>query len=194
MERQVHATPSGNVVIVDAESGDAAGVVSLHRSVLEEGRYFITHSDEFGGSVEQKAALIRAFQRQENCCFFVARLGEAVVGMVSLRGGQLRRMRHVAKLEIFVATRLRGHGVGRALVDAALQWATRHPTLTKVGLSVFDDNVRAIKLYQTLGFLEEGRRPEEYREDDGTLRGDVLMYRWVDGRAAAPDGVSPGPA
>lgn len=184
MERLVRATPAGTVVVSDAEGRDAAAVVALHRAVLEEGRYFITHADEFGGSVEQKAALIRGFLRQDNCCFFVARLGEAVVGMISLRGGQLRRMRHVAKLEIFVSDRVRGQGVGRALMDAALAWATAHVEISKIGLSVFDDNTRAIALYQQLGFLEEGRRPEEYREDDGTLRGDLLMYRWVDGRPA----------
>ncbi|MFT4977125.1 MAG: ribosomal protein S18 acetylase RimI-like enzyme [Myxococcota bacterium] len=179
MRHLTHTTPAGALHIDDAIVDDAAVVTALHRSVLEEGRYFITAADEFSGSAEHKAALIRSMSRQEHCCFLVARLDEVVVGMISLRGGPLRRMRHVAKLEIFVVSQARGQGVGRALMDTALGWAADNPILQKIGLSVFDDNIRAIALYEKLGFSEEGRRSGEYREADGTLRGDVLMYRWL---------------
>jgi RimJ/RimL family protein N-acetyltransferase len=88
-------------------------------------------------------------------------------------------MRHCAKLEIMVAERSRGQGVGRRLMSAAMEWAVAHPTITKVGLSVFSENVRATKLYREFGFVEEGHRVREYRLEDGSYRDDVLMYRWV---------------
>jgi ribosomal protein S18 acetylase RimI-like enzyme len=181
------SSAGGQIIIEDGVTDDAADLVRVHLSVLKEGRYFITRPEEFAASAERKATLINAFTRQPNCCFLVARLDGAIVGMVSLRGGLLRRMKHVAKLEIFVDAAFRGHGVGRALMDVVLEWATNSAELLKIGLSVFDDNTRAILLYQVLGFQEEGRRPAEYREEDGTLRGDVLMYRWV-----TPDGQRPG--
>lgn len=174
------------IVIEDGVASDAAELIRVHLSVLEEGQFFITRPAEFAASAERKASLIEAFTRQSNCCFLVARLDGVIVGMVSLRGGLLRRMAHVAKLEIFISAAARGRGVGRALMDAVLVWAINNADLLKIGLSVFDDNTRAIALYAMLGFQEEGRRPAEYREEDGTLRGDVLMYRWV-----TPDGQPP---
>lgn len=175
------------LLVEDATAQDAAALTQLHHDVLMEDRYFITHADEFDGRVEQKRAHIERTLRQVNSCMMVARLDGTMVGVVSLYGGVLRRMQHVARLEIFVARHRRGMGVGQALMDAMLAWAIAHPTLSKISLSVFDDNERAIAMYRQRGFVEEGRRPMEYGEPDGTMRGDVLMYRWVTPDGTAPD-------
>ena len=88
-------------------------------------------------------------------------------------------MQHCGKLEIMVSARHRGVGIGRALMAYALDWA-RESVLTKIGLTVYADNERAIALYRSLGFEEEGRRPREYRLPDGSYRDDLLLYRFVD--------------
>jgi ribosomal protein S18 acetylase RimI-like enzyme len=49
----------------------------------------------------------------------------------------------------------------------------------KIGLSVFATNVNAIRLYKTLGFVEEGRQPREFKVGDGLYADNVLMYRIV---------------
>lgn len=72
----------------------------------------------------------------------------------------------------------RGRGVGRALMDRALEWASRSP-LQKLALSVYAHNAPAIALYRKLGFEEEGRRVAEYLFPDGSYRDDVLMARFV---------------
>jgi ribosomal protein S18 acetylase RimI-like enzyme len=51
--------------------------------------------------------------------------------------------------------------------------------LQKLSLAVFADNSPAIGLYRSLGFIEEGRRIGEYREEDGRLRDDLIMARSV---------------
>ena len=73
----------------------------------------------------------------------------------------------------------RGEGIGRALLAAAIAWATETEAVEKLSLSVFSDNVRAIALYEAAGFVVEGRREREYRMSDGSYRGDVLMSRFV---------------
>ena len=86
--------------------------------------------------------------------------------------------RHGLYLEdLYVSPEARGLGVGKALLDAGITWATEHPTVRKLSLSVFDDNAAAVRLYEGRGFVVEGRRPLEYREDAGSLRGDILMAR-----------------
>ena len=54
-----------------------------------------------------------------------------------------------------VAREWRGHGVGSALVAAAVEWA-RERGLHKLSLSVFPHNGAAIALYREFGFVEEG--------------------------------------
>ncbi len=67
-----------------------------------------------------------------------------------------------------VARAWRGRGVGSALLAAAIEWA-RGQTLHKLILSVFAHNAAAIALYRKVGFIEEGRRVEQYRRESGEL-------------------------
>jgi ribosomal protein S18 acetylase RimI-like enzyme len=56
--------------------------------------------------------------------------------------------------ELFVREEMRGRGVGRALLQAALErFAARG--LTEVSVSTFPDNEGALRLYRSLGFGRE---------------------------------------
>lgn len=57
---------------------------------------------------------------------------------------------------MFVDPALRGHGVGRALVEAVRKWAHGHG-LERVVLDVTHTNVPAIALYERAGFVRTGR-------------------------------------
>lgn len=171
----------GALALAVAAPEDVPDLVALHRAVLDEGEWFITTAREFVGAFDSKMRQVRDFARAPNSLFLVARRGQRLCGFLTLHGGQLERMRHVAHLEMMVHLEFRGHGVGAALLDRALAWAMANPELAKISLSVFADNQRAITLYRKAGFREEGRRSREYRLADGTWRDDLLMYRFVDG-------------
>lgn len=177
--RQVFQVPAGRLVVDRGVPADGADVLGLYERVLNEDRWFIAGVDELALDPETQGAQIGWLNRRENCVFLTGRIQRALVGAVKVTGGDLRRTQHVGRLEIFVDTSVRGGGVGRALMNAAISWAEESPRIKKLSLNVFDDNPRAIHLYTTLGFVEEGRRLGEYRERDGRLRGDVLMARPV---------------
>jgi len=157
-----------------ARGRDALPVLGLYRDVLAEGRWFATALAESSLTLE---ALEERF-RDSTQAWFVARAGHALLGWVSLTPGSLASTRHVAALELMVASGARGRGVGRALVAAALGWAADTPALEKVVLAVLADNERALRLYRDAGFAEEGRRIGQYRLG-GVWRDDVLMARPV---------------
>ncbi|MFT5685667.1 MAG: ribosomal protein S18 acetylase RimI-like enzyme [Myxococcota bacterium] len=162
--------------IEHATLSDAAELLELHRNILEEGRYFITSAEEFHDSLERQRAIMRQLISQDSSCQLLARQDGRLVGMVLIRGGFLARMAHVGKLEIFLSADCRGKGLGWTLMVAALDWARDQAVLRKIGLTVFEDNTRAVGLYRALDFEVEGRRVGEYREPDGTLRSDLLMW------------------
>ena len=176
---------AGGLKIEEARSRDALPVLALHRDVLDERQWFITLPGELSATLDGVAERMRTYRDSDNSLFLVARLpGVQVAGFLVVHGGQLSRMRHTGKLEVMVHRRHRGKGVGRALLQASLDWAEQSPVITKIGLSVFASNARAIALYQAHGFVEEGRRPREYRLSDGSWRDDLLLYRFVDGASS----------
>jgi ribosomal protein S18 acetylase RimI-like enzyme len=67
----------------------------------------------------------------------------------------------------------RGRGVGRRLMEHALEAARAFP-LARVELWVRADNARAIALYRQIGFEEEGRRRRTLLVD-GVYYDDIMM-------------------
>ena len=62
---------------------------------------------------------------------------------------------HIGSLGIGVIDGYRGRGVGRALMKTALAEA-KQKGLTRIELTVRENNIRAINLYKDLGFVTEG--------------------------------------
>ena len=173
--------PSGAMMLVrPARASDAPSVLELHRSVLAEERYFITRGDEFSTTLEQQVRQLLDFGKSPNSLWLLGLLKGRVVGFVTIRGGALKRMRHVGRLEIMVSPDVRGQGIGRVLMERALAWSQSNAMLCKLSLAVFADNERAVAMYKGFGFEQEGYRSREYRFEDGSFSDDVLMTRWVE--------------
>lgn len=163
------------ILIANATDADASKVVAVYRRVLEEGNWFITYPDEFRGTEQWQAKIIREWNEEPNSRFMVARVSGKIVGAISITGGNKERIKHVGMIEVFVDRHARGQGVGKALMEAAIHWAENNPILRKLSLHVFEDNRRAVGLYEALGFRIEGRLEGEFQEMDGSLRHDLVM-------------------
>lgn len=100
-----------------------------------------------------------------------------VVGSAGLHpvGPALRR-RHVMMLGISVAPEAQGQGVGRALMQALIDYADRWAQVLRLELQVYADNHRAIALYESLGFRHEGRHVG-YALRDGQYVDSLSMAR-----------------
>ena len=96
-----------------------------------------------------------------------------VVGWCDVVRFQLEGFRHVGRLGMGLVQQARGTGLGRRLVEATLKSA-RDRGVERVQLDVFASNVRAIKLYQNLGFVTESRQ-RRARKLDGEYDDLILM-------------------
>lgn len=80
----------------------------------------------------------------------------------------------VADFGLLVVQGWRGHGVGKLLLDAGLDWA-RGAGAHKAALEVWPHNEAAIALYRRAGFVEEGRKVRHYRRHSGELWDAIVM-------------------
>lgn len=108
----------------------------------------LAHSERFvNGMGENDHHFVAVTQSPEG--------GEHVIGSVGITvyGG---RKRHCAGLGIMVRRECQGLGIGKALLETILDIADNWLGLTRVELTVFADNARAIHLYEKYGFVREG--------------------------------------
>ncbi len=92
---------------------------------------------------------------QDDWPHFVAIVEESVVGWCDITSLHRQAFAHAGSLGIGVLTSYRGQGIGVALIQAALNKA-QAIGLTRIELTVRENNKRAIALYEKQGFLIEG--------------------------------------
>lgn len=78
-----------------------------------------------------------------------------IAGHLMVERHRGRYEQHRGDMSIAIRPGYRGAGLGRALVDTAVDWA-RAVGLAKLSLGVFPGNAPAVALYRAAGFVEEG--------------------------------------
>jgi ribosomal protein S18 acetylase RimI-like enzyme len=87
---------------------------------------------------------------------------------------------NLTDLTVAVHPDVQGRGVGAALFEALFAAAEAlTPRIERVELLCRHGNLRAVRLYQRLGFVIEGRFPRRVRLPDGTIEDDLAMARFL---------------
>ncbi len=84
--------------------------------------------------------------------------GERVVGMIDVRRNEREALRHSGAFGMSVDQAYRGQGIGRRLLEHGIAEARSWPGFCRLELGVTPWNVRAIALYESLGFVLEARK------------------------------------
>lgn len=99
----------------------------------------------------------RLAEQPENLFGLLACVDDHIVGSLGLFvRDQSARRRHVGGIGMAVHDDWQGRGIGSALMQAAIDLADRWLNLSRLELTVYTDNDRAIALYQKFGFEIEG--------------------------------------
>ncbi len=148
-------------------------------------RLYVTVASTTGGLARQPDEISREYIEG-----FVTRSlgdGEIVVaevdGIEGLAGelhayrNPLRLFSHVyGNLTVAVHPDVQGRGVGRRLFTALLETVTHErPEIVRVELMTAERNHRAQRLYESVGFVREGRLDRAIRGVDGTPEADIPM-------------------
>jgi RimJ/RimL family protein N-acetyltransferase len=190
-----HRTPDGRTVLLrHAEEGDAAAVLDYFARVGGETANLSFGAEGPTANEEQERGHIARMRRADNAIFVVGECGGRIVATLTFEGGAKARTRHTGELGISVGRELWGQGVGRALMDELLEWSAASGVVRKLNLRVRTDNARAIRLYERLGFREEGRATRDLLVD-GEFHDSLWMGLEIDpppegGRASRTEGSS----
>jgi len=160
-----------------AAPGDAGALVELGRAVSSEPEaWLITEAD--WREVGDERRYLRAVRRSPHAAVYVAENDDGIVARLSLARDSHPASPHVADLGLMVAAAYRRRGIGRSLLEQAVEWA-RENGVEKLELHVFPHNEPAIRLYEQFGFEREGLRRNHFRRA-GRLVDAVLMAYRVD--------------
>ena len=99
----------------------------------------------------------------------------ALVGVVGIRREGMVKLAHKAFIwGMYVAPEARRRGIGAALMERAMQYATAELRVKQVNLGVNTENKAALALYRKLGFREYGHE-HGFLLVDGVLHDEYHM-------------------
>jgi RimJ/RimL family protein N-acetyltransferase len=162
-------------VVRRAEPRDASDLTALGDAVAAEPGGWLATSNGWRSTTDERRYL-RAVRRYPHAAVLVAEAEDgSVVGRLSIARDPHPASRHVADVGLMVDAAHRRRGIGRALLEAGVEWA-REAGIAKLELHVFPWNEAAIALYDDFGFVREGFRRKHYRRDDELVDAILMAY------------------
>jgi len=172
---EYHVDDDVEFVIRPARQDDLTGLVGAIREVAEDGSYI--EAESVADIVDHEEVLLR-HNEVESRMFFVATVGDDVVGWVHIDASELAKLEHTAVLTLGVLEEYRGHDVGSHLLERGLSWA-RKMGIEKLYNSVPETNDAAISFLEEHGWETEATRGDHYRIDGDYVDECMLAY-WLD--------------
>jgi ribosomal protein S18 acetylase RimI-like enzyme len=118
----------------------------------------------FGSSYEEEENLTEAeWQRRMKNALFALSDGK-VVGTITYVFSDRIKSKHIARIfGVYVHPNHRGRGVGKKLLESALELIQKNKDAVKVQLFVNQEQDVAVKLYKEMGFVVVGQMKKEIR-------------------------------
>jgi len=160
-----------NIVIKQYEKKDISDAIYIWNEVVEEGVAFpqldlLTESSGDKFFSEQSFTGI-AYDADSN----------TIVGLYILHPNNVGRCGHICNTSYAVRKEYRGRGIGEKLVVHSMEKAKELGFKILQFNAVVKSNVRALRLYEKLGFVKLGTIPGGFLMKDGTYEDIILHYR-----------------
>ncbi len=130
--------------------------------------------ETYAMDVPDSQAQTRAFWSGEHVV--VAVDGDTVQGSAKMHANRPAQGAHVGTASFVVASASRGHGVGRALGEYAVDWHRTHSFRAIQFNAVVSTNAAAIRLWESLGFEIVGTVPAAFALPSGEYAGLHVMH------------------
>jgi ribosomal protein S18 acetylase RimI-like enzyme len=163
LRRQGTTRDGRELLLRPTRETDAPNLVALLDAVAAEREFIAAVPGERSVAEEQLALAVLL---GEGGLSIVVEVEANIAGHLVVHRGVAPDEAHSGDVAIIVANQYRGTGVGRLLMVTAIDWG-RAVGLGRLHLGVFSSNDRAIALYRSLGFVDDGVRSAHVKLPDG---------------------------
>lgn len=161
------------------ESEDAPAFQALRLFALQESpsAFGSSHAEECDRTKQQISAHLSGSPERRFFGYFESDELVAVVGVSREQG--LKERHNAFVRSMFVAPAVRGRGIGKQLLQAALAQAAAWSGVEQISLAVTASNQAALSLYRSCGFVEVGRMPRALKIG-AAYYDEITMLRCLD--------------
>ncbi|MCX7773212.1 MAG: GNAT family N-acetyltransferase [Clostridia bacterium] len=175
--KKIFACSMGTLAIQSAEPRDAEEFLFLVQKIDAETDFLVRAPGEFRMNLNEEAQFIEDKLRSKKDILLTARVNGVLAGTLGFVAGTLSRYNHKGEFGLSVLKDFWGAGIGKRLIETMFEWADANGVI-KICLEVDTCNSRAISLYRTMGFVEEGYLRMDRLMETHEFRDTLLMARF----------------
>lgn len=143
-----------DVVILRATPDDAEALSEYVNALADEN---LKQLSGLRPSPQEERDFLHKASENKRALVLIALDDARIVGVLDLWPGDRVYNRHAGRLGMTVLTPYRRNGIGRKLLEIAIDEAKKHD-LNRIELEVVTWNQPAIRLYESHGFVREGTK------------------------------------
>ena len=144
----------------------------------DEEDFMLYGKDERSLSTQRVRKQIIEWKQSGHSAIIIAILNGQHVGYLMVIGNEAKRAQHRAALVLGLLKEAQGKGIAKSLLEKAEDWA-KQKGITRLELTVIEDNERARKLYEKAGFEAEGTRHRSLIID-GKEHDEIYLAKFLD--------------
>jgi putative acetyltransferase len=166
----------GELLIRTARNGDEDRMAAFMGVLCAEAPDTVTRRSP--PTPEDQSQFLNSVGEAERAFILLATDGDEVIGLLNLWAGSKPETRHCGSFGMSVTAERRRQGIGRRLLQAAIDQALLWDGFCRIELEVAAWNAPAIHLYEQLGFRHEGRKAKAMNirgEPEDTL---IMARTW----------------
>lgn len=129
----------------------------LTKKVMEEEKGLIMTIHDFTMTIKEQASRNYLFLQHPQTIAIIAFHEKHLVGILTIEPEHLLKTHHRGVVGIIIHEDYRSEGIGKKLMEIAIEWAKNTHIYEKLELDVLETNKQAIALYEKLGFFHEGK-------------------------------------
>lgn len=145
-----------NIEIREVELEDYKELLDFMKTVQGESNFLLSYADENNTTYEEEKEFIKSIKKSQTSNLFVAIQNNKILGTISFNGSEKRKIKHYGTIGISVLREYWRKGIASSLLEALIIWAKKNK-IKKINLEVFENNDRAIRLYEKFAFKLEGK-------------------------------------
>lgn len=155
------------VTLRSADISDGEALLRYLKITSGETPFLIREPDEIKLTIEQEEAFIRSKMEAPGELLMIGEIDGRQIGNCSVMSmGNFKRYAHRCEIAIALYQEYCGAGIGKIMLETALSLA-KEMGYEQAELEVVSDNVKAIALYEKMGFKKYGTFPNSVKYSDG---------------------------
>ena len=157
---------------------DIQGMIDLLKQDAYESIFVMPYPEECDGNTpEKEKAIFDRVNNSDNELVLLAREGNKVIACTHLSFGSYIKTKHRCFVTIQISKEYWGQGLGTKLFEELIKVAETKKDITQMELSFIEGNTRAQALYEKMGFVIVGKKPNAIRLKDGSLLSMIEMVK-----------------